>query len=189
MSTGLTLYGIEASILECQELVETAETPAEKKAAQDALAVYVAQELEKVDNIRAYLRHCARMADAARDEARVQAKRAEAWEERGDRLKEMVKAVMDQRQRKRLEGKTGTLRIQGNGGLKPLKVSDESLLPDDLIRVTLTMTLRQFRLLPRDVEYGPTVFEVDNDAVRAALSRGPVAGAHLEERGEHLRVV
>jgi Siphovirus Gp157 len=165
----LNLYGIESAIQECVELVESAETPAEKKAAQDALAEYVAQEIEKVDNIRSYLKHCARMADAARDEARLQAKRGEAWEERGERLRELVKLIMGQRNRKRLEGRTGTIRLQANSSCK-LKVTDESLIPEEFWIVETVRNLNTGRL-------------------KAALAQGPVAGAHLEERGEHLRVV
>lgn len=200
MSTGLTLYGIEAALEECQELLESAESAAEKKAAQDALTEYVAQEIEKVDNIRAYLKHCARMADAARDEARLQAKRGEAWEERGERLKDLVKMIMEQRGRKRLEGKTGTIRVQGNGGLKPLTVTDDSLVPDKYKLGCVAMSVANWKKLlgPEgwdkmvSIEGEPmqVTIEILNEAIRAALSRGEaVPGTRLEERGEHLRVI
>ena len=165
----LNLYGIENAIQDCMELVETAQSAEEKKAAQDALVLYVSQEIDKVDNIRAFLKHCVRMATAARDEAKFQTERALAWEAREERLKDLVKYAMIQRDYRRREGKTGTLRVQVNSSRK-LKITDETLIPAEFWR---TETIRH----------------LETAKLKAALERGPVAGAHLEERGEHLRVI
>ncbi len=64
----------------------------------------------------------------------------------------------------------GAMTISKAGGLKPLRIDDEDLIP---------------------LEYKREIIQslIDKDAIREALERGmEIAGARLEERGKYLRI-
>lgn len=64
----------------------------------------------------------------------------------------------------------GAMTVAKVGGLKPLKIDDEDLIPLDFRREVITSA-------------------IDKDAIRTALERGiEISGAHLEERGKYLRI-
>ena len=110
----------------------------------DQIREYVTAEIHKVDNIRAFWRHCELMRDAAKEEAGTQLARSKAWGAQLDRLKETCRAVMEtipfpDKKPKKLEGRTGALLLKGNGGKQAVEVSNEALVPDELCTVTVTM--------------------------------------------------
>lgn len=166
----LPLYDVEKQLIELMEFRESEDLDPDARATVDAeIDRYIAAEIAKVDNIRGYLRHCEMMAGAARQEADRQASRARRWEARIDRIKSScVKALRDAGKTK-VEGRTGILRAQKNGGKLALEITDEKQLP---------------------TEYTPMVimYPVDNEKLRADLEAGKyVPGAKLGERGFHLR--
>ena len=152
MSLELSLYAIEsdlANLIEMREQVRdelganaTPEDIAEETAAIDnAIALYIKSEITKVDNIRAFWRHCELMRDAAKEEARVQSDRSKAWGARLDRLKATCALVMESipfpaGKPKKLEGRTGALYLKANCGKQAVEVTDESLVPDELSSFT-----------------------------------------------------
>ena len=86
------------------------------------------------------------MRDAAKEEARVQSERSKAWGARLDRLKATCALVMESipfpaGKPKKLEGRTGALYLKANGGKQAVEVTDESLVPDELCTVTVTMPM------------------------------------------------
>lgn len=142
---------------------------------------YVAAEIRKVDGIRGYWRHAELMRDAAKAEADVQALRAKAWDQRLKRLKEMCLTVMEAipfppGKPKKLEGRTGSLMLRGNGGKQAVEIHDEALVPDEMKMVTVMISRDQWQL-------------------KAALFRDPkivscapslsLIGAELERACEH----
>ena len=165
-----SLWAIQQQLVELVEFREEAQTAEEKEAADAAIESYVKAEIEKVDNISAYLRHCKMMERAAADEIdRVQAHQR-AWKTRHDRLKDLVLRVMQATGKTRLEGKTSKFVIKGNGGQRTLKVTDETLIPEEYWELTVTRTLNA-------------------QEVRKAIESGvAVPGVQLEERGTHLEV-
>lgn len=166
----LTLWDIEAGLNQLMEAREEATDEAGRAAVDQAIAEYCQRELDKVDSIRSYLRHCDLMEQAAKQEAEHQAERAKAWAERGKRLKAFCLAAMQAFGRTSIEGRTGKLRIRTNGGKVPLIIADEAAIPS---------------------EYKPAVvtYPVDKDAVRQALESGTrVPGAALGEREVRLEV-
>jgi hypothetical protein len=194
----LTLWEIETGLLELLEAREEAQTPEAIAAVEQALAEYVTREVEKVDNIRGLIRHCEMVATAARQEARDQAERARVWEARRDRVKQLAQNVMEAHGRKRLEGRTGSLQVTGNGGVEPLVISDPAQVPEECckyvgwIRGDEWMTMLE---ILTDADWSLEHFEgklervVDNDRTRKAIAeQGGVPGATLGERGKHLEV-
>ena len=157
MSLELSLYQLESQLSELIEMREQAVAdrktavgaePAEKtreiEAIDNAIREYITAEIRKVDGIRAFWRHCELMAQAAKEEADVQAVRSKAWRNRLDRLKDTVKLVMEtipfpEGKPKKLEGRTGALYLKANGGKQAVEIHDESLVPDELCMVTATM--------------------------------------------------
>jgi hypothetical protein len=170
VSFDLSLYQIEsdlANLIEMREqtldalrvaesegdLPGTIERLDEETAAIDnTIREYVTAEIRKVDNIRAFWRHCELMRDAAKEEAKIQSDRSRAWGARLDRLKETCRAVMEtipfpDKKPKKLEGRTGALYLKANGGKQAVEVTDEALVPDELCTVTVTMRGDRWRAL------------------------------------------
>lgn len=193
----LSLFQIEDALVQLMEAREEVTDPAEVEQVELAIRQYVEAEVRKVDGIRGYLRHCVLMEAGAREEAAIQSRRANAWAARKERLKEMCKDVMEHAQVKSLEGNTGRLRVQGNGGVLPLVITDESQVPEECCKYVGWIGGSLWHAILNSVTnmgdgrpgsyWNDYKMErvVDGDRVRAAL---PVPGAHLGERGTHLRV-
>lgn len=167
----LSLYQVSQRLVELMTYRDQVElAPEEREAVDQEIARYVAHEITKVDNIRGYLRHCEVMVEAHRSEAERQTRMAQGWEERSKRLKNFCIKALEASNRTRVEGKTGVLKIQKNGGVQPMEIFDDKRLP---------------------TEYTPMVisFPVDNEKLRQDLAAGKeVPGARLLARGKHLRV-
>ena len=163
MSLDLSLYQLESQLSELIEMREQsceslklAESEGdlpqtierlndEVTAIDNAIREYITAEIRKVDGIRAFWRHCELMASAAKEEAEVQTARSKAWKDRLDRLKDMVKLVMEtipfpENKPKKLEGRTGGLYLKANGGKQAVEIHDESLVPDELTQVSVQMS-------------------------------------------------
>jgi myo-inositol catabolism protein IolC len=135
-----------------------------------AIQEYAQREIAKVDTLRSYLRHCEVMEKAHREEAERQTRMAQLWEERDRRLKSYVLRALEAAGKTRVEGKTGVLKVQRNGGLAPMEIFDESSIPT--------------KYTPMQISY-----PLDKEALRRDLAAGKdVPGARLGERGVHLRV-
>jgi Siphovirus Gp157 len=143
----LTLFDIERGLHDLMDRWQEAETPEEMQQAELAIRAVAELEVRKVDNVRKYLRFCAQMAAAAKQEAQQQKNRQGAWEARRDRLKAFCYEVMMSFGLRKLEGQTGTLSIRGNGGLQPLTITDPALVPDDLADITVTMSTQLWPVL------------------------------------------
>lgn len=172
--SGISLWDIEQSIITLSEIIESPETTEdEKAAARGELERWTQAEIAKVDRVRAFLRHCAVMSDAAKFEADAMRRRGDQWAERGRRLKEICIAAMQASGQKRLEGQSGVLRIQAAGGKQALTITDERLVPPQYKTYTYTFTHSQLVWLCKHVNIpgevkGPTI-AMDTEAIRKAL--------------------
>ena len=211
----LSLYQIEADLQELMVCLEEAENEATREAVEQGIREYLEREVRKVDGVRAYLKHCEVMAAAATAEMRVQAQRAAAWTARAKKLIDGCKSSMESFGVKRLEGNTGTLVLKGNGGVQPLEIADESLVPDEYCRAVVELPYRDWLYMVECA--GPEVSIpkpkrlVDNSSVRKAITEpcwacegrcstdspcslcgntglAGVPGAQLGPRGTHLEV-
>jgi hypothetical protein len=200
-----TLFGIEhalSDLLETRTELEeqiafTDEQIAEKQAALDAvdkaIVEYVTAEVRKVDNIARYLVELKARREAILDEQERLGAIAARMIRQEDRVKALVLQVMQDCDVKKLEGKIGTLRRVGNGGVQPVEVTSPNIIPKKFKRITVTMNLEAWALARRTVlraeEIKESLAEPDLTAIRQQLERGEgVPGAVLKERGEHLRV-
>lgn len=195
----MSIYDLQATLVGLMDIVTDPEvTPEERTVAEQEIARYVAAEIVKVDGIRAYLRHCDMMEAAAKQERDIQAERAQAWGSRAKRLKQFCLDAMGISGKRKLEGRTGVLSISGNGGLQPLVIDDEKLIPEgyfDQVRRLNTDRVRMALTAHCPACRGTCIvpFAASGAMLTTCLTCGGtgkqgVPGAHLEPRGEHLRV-
>lgn len=150
MSDKLTLWDIDDALHSLLLMREEEGITDEERAAIDGqIRVWCDAQLAKVDGIRGYLKHAKMMEEAAAAEAASLRTRAAIWEARAKRLKEFVIAIMEQRGVNRLEGRTGQLRIQANGGKRSLRITCVDLVPDEYQLVTITIPIRTWANLCR----------------------------------------
>ena len=209
-SDSLTLWEIHQGIADTAEALAEATDPGEIERLQDALRAYVREEVGKVSRIRGYIKHGEMMAAAARAEAATQSDRARAWDNRLKALKELVMAVIQEVPgRRKVEGATGWLRVQTNGGKPALEITQPHLVPDEYRTADVRLTREELRLLVMLLDdhmgvaqarettdcLGQRLAESANASepnptkIRLALERGEkIPGARLAEPGEHLRV-
>jgi Siphovirus Gp157 len=145
----LTLYNIEHELLEVLQLRDEVAsdpdmTPQEiadsLQAIDQRISEYVKAEVRKVDGVAAWIRECdARQKLMADEVARLDRVR-KAWEARGDRIRQIVIAVMQETGQPKLQGATSVLRLQKNP--PSVEVSQPGLVPAEYQRVTVTMPLR-----------------------------------------------
>lgn len=167
----LSLWTLNRQLVELIAFRDNEDLTAEETAAVDGeIRKFVEAEVERVDNLRWYVRHAETMAAAAREEEKRQQRLALTWERRVERVKGFIGAALRAFGKTRAEGKSGRFRLQKNGGILPLDIYDEKQLPT--------------KYTPMVVSYPP-----DLEAIRRDLEAGvEVPGARLGERGSHLRV-
>ena len=141
----LTLFELERELVELIEFAEDAKEDEEIVAAQHLIGKYLEQRAVKVDNIRAYLKHCEMMAQAANDEAATQIARGNAWDARAQRLKDACVRVMQDFGEKKLPGRTGELRLHANP--PAVEVTNAELVPDEYTRAIVRMCGELWTLL------------------------------------------
>lgn len=90
---------------------------------------------EKIDTVIGALRHAETMAAVAKAEKDRLKKLESSWTTQAEWLKETVRNVLDMSGKKRLDGKTaGYLLLATNGGKQEVVITQESLLPEDLVQ-------------------------------------------------------
>lgn len=145
MSLDLTLYELESGLADLIEMREEAGDDAVQLAVIDkALADYAEAAVRKVDGIRGYVKHADMLIEAAKAEAKVQTARAKAWEARRARVLDMCKSVMQgmtwkEGKPKKLEGRTGSITLRGNGGAQAVEAYDVRLIPRTMLKTTVAM--------------------------------------------------
>jgi len=156
---------------------------------------------DKIDTVIGFLRHAEIMELAAKTEADRTRKLAESWKSQREYLKGCVQQVMELSGKKLLEGKTaGTLRLKGNGGRQAVTITDASLIPEELVQYTGTISGDAWEYM-ESVMLGTGNFDwlerqdvqmeriPHKGRIGEALSNGEsVAGARLEERGSHVEI-
>mgnify|MGYP003345701669 FL=1 len=88
---------------------------------------------------------------------------------RSDWLKQYALGIMQSNDIKRIDGKTGSLVVRNNGGIRPLTITESEL--------------------PAEYKIKEVIYKADKDKIRAALENGiDVPGARLDERGQSLTI-
>jgi hypothetical protein len=164
MSDSLTLYDINTELLELIEArdelaEEIAPDPvsAKRKAEEleqlsQAIAVYIAGQIQKVDNIAGFVAECTTRSTVLQLEADRYYERAKRWQSRAEAVKkatadalallvpiEEIIAAKQNQVLKRLRGRTVEMKLcKSSAGVA--ENIDLSLLPDELQRVEIVVT-------------------------------------------------
>lgn len=141
---------LRAITLELRELCEfrdgLPETEVDAiKACDEQIAAFVGREIRKVTSIAALLRFFGSQRSAAAIEEEQAAKWRKKWDARYNRLASMVHANMVENNLDKLEGATSRFRRQLNP--EALDPFDTTAIPDEYLKVRLTMPLSEFKLL------------------------------------------
>jgi hypothetical protein len=138
----LSLFDIEAGWIpllearaDAEDIQDTAERQAAIESADLALADHVGAEVQKVDGVIGFSRFLEGIITAAKSEVSRQQRRAQIAENVLKQVKANVLFAMQAGKSKRIDGTRGALTVKGNGGVAPLIITDESLLPDECCRV------------------------------------------------------
>ena len=134
----------------------------------------------KVSGVAAIIRSWRAQKDTAKAEIARLKGIVEHLESMDARLKDYVASILERlpvpaKGSRKLTGNDGSvLSLKGNGGLQPLEITDESMVPDEYKRVTIVMAMPEWRSLIAQDPEAPIIkagIEVDNAAVRAALEQ------------------
>ncbi len=174
---------------------DSAETPEQKSAADEALQLYVSAEvLAKPDIFIAYLRHCQAHAEAADKEANRLAGIGRRWARRAEGLQGFVLAAMREADVKEIEGNLGTFSEQKNP--PSVEIQNIWLIPENLCEYNITISgnawgwLRSWmgsrskeELAAWEYWSGREDVQIESIPMKAKiaaeLKKGPVAGASL----------
>jgi hypothetical protein len=164
-----------------------------------AIAEYIKAEVAKVDGVRGWWKYLEMMRDAAKNEARIMQDRAQAFDRKLTVLKSALLVTLEEMEwragkPRKLEGKTGSISLVGNGGRQPVVITDESLIPDEYRTVTVKMNAELWRKVCAALPDLAGLQECKKDPnltlIYNALESGMdgVPGAVLAPLGSHVRV-
>ena len=162
------------------EVAFTDQQIADKQAALDAVDAAIVEtvtaEVREVDNISRFLLELKVRREAIGREVERLEEISTACENTERRIKDMCLQIMRDTDTKKLEGRIGTLKRQGNGGVQPVEVVQRELVPERFIRVTMRMTAEQasecLRRMGKDLEGVHFVSrEPDKEAIRKELEK------------------
>lgn len=114
---------------------------AELRAIEAGIVRFIEEKVSEVTDLRAAYFALSDAAAIATAESKRAQNRAILMESRAMRLKELIKGCMQTLGKKRLDSAMGSFLVRGNGGAQPVEITDESLVPDDYRRITVTMPL------------------------------------------------
>ncbi len=201
IQTSMSLFHIEQQLADLLSVREEMAAAGEDTAVCDTeIAEYVRKEVVKVDSVRGYLRHCQVIATEARAEAKRLLDWADSWENRAAYLKGIAQDAMTILGKRRLDGKHGYLLLKGNGGKQAVDITEPSLVPEDLCQYQGCVSGEAWEEMKMHFRDGQAWahWEGRQDVqmeriphkgrIGKALESGPVAGARLMPRGEHIEV-
>ena len=183
MSEELTLFDIETGLLdllrEREELIEGTGLGVDegvdrlKAVATLDLAIreHVAAEIRKADGIAYYMREFEARQEAEEAEVARLKERAEKWKKRRERLEEITIAVMRAAGKDRIEGQHNTLKLRKNP--PSVEVSQPDLVPEDLMRRTVTVTEEQFQKIVQAI---PDVKRGNAEPIKSEIGKRMKAG-------------
>ncbi len=194
----MSLWAIDETIDQLVTMREEPDISEEERLAIDGqLEEWVSRQLEKFDGCYGYIRYEEQQAKMAKEVSDTADEWMQVHENRARRVRDMVKRVMDGRGIRRVSGAVGSFTICHNGGKQAVKIPQPDLVPDPFRVWRFSLSYAAFEQLKYALSFHARGSELlhdiksipDEAKVRAELERGePVAGAYLEERGNHLRV-
>lgn len=177
VGSSLTLYHLSdelTSLLAVRE--EMAEGKEDTSEIDAAIAEYMAALPQKVDAVVHVIRTLESQAELAAAEIHRLSARRRNFASAVDRLKEYCCSVIERMPKpkkgsRKLEGETASLVLKTNGGLQPLDIYDEALVPDEYKIATVSFPAQQISALLRAgvIDILKTTTDVNNATVREAL--------------------
>lgn len=151
---------------------------------------------KKVDGCAGVLRELEALTKLRKEEGERIIAMAKQSERAHDYLEGVILATMQAQKVKFYQGKINRLTCAGNGGLKPLVVTEPEKLTDDLKTIEVKLSLAGWiKAITKDPDImdamakGVSDPEPWNAEIRKRLNAGEkVDGAHLADRGVHLLV-
>jgi hypothetical protein len=113
---------------------KTMEIEAELAAIEASIGRYVETKVSEVTELRASYFALMYAADTAQKVANDAQNRALLLTTRAAKLKDLIRLCMETLGKKRFESAMGYFLIAGNGGVEPVEITDESLLPDEVCK-------------------------------------------------------
>jgi hypothetical protein len=165
-----SLFDITHNLKAIEEILENAEDP-------NQVSEMVAQSLqlqgqlkEKVENYANLIMQLEGLAELRKKEADRLAKLSKTMEARADRLREALKDGLKLINVQKISTDKYDVKIRKNGGLAPLAIREEHIIPDEWKKTKVEI-------------------ELDKDKIRKALEDGEVLDfAELKERGDSLSI-
>jgi len=200
MAATATLFELDDRIVELMDEVEVAteaDVQIDEELARE-IDAYLEAYRHKVDRIVGYWRWQQSIADICAREADRLTARKRATDNRVVRLKGFVMAFMTSRGIKKLEGETSDIAIQRNS-TPSLVIDDLGQIPDHFFEQTIRLSRTDLRELVPQIAEGPlrchldailrrSEWDLNRDAVRAALTTGELASGSRLVTGSHLRI-
>jgi tetratricopeptide (TPR) repeat protein len=135
---------------------EHREAEAELDAINAGIASFVRDKLTTVDELRAPLKAMEQAAVICKADAQEALNQAAMWMNRHDRLKDLIKLAMEQleqagqwkpKETRKFESPRGSFTLRGNGGKRPIDITDESLLPDEVCYAEIRMPFPVWKII------------------------------------------
>lgn len=174
----LNLYVIEESLemlTEARELAEAEGDSEALKVIDGEIEKYLTKEAAKVDSYAGLIRRTILEAEVCKAEAHRLLDRAKAAQADVDRLKQTALTVMERFGVKELKTPTNTLRVQANGGVRPLEITPGAV-PREFQEVTIVMRAPDWDAMENAVgasllKWKSFESNPDNQAIREALTQ------------------
>ncbi len=201
MELQLSLHNIETGLSELADELAMAVLPEQIALVQGELRRYLEAEIKKCDGIGDLCQHLESLTIQIGAEIVRLKERQRITEKTLANLKDNVKFVMQgmpwkEGNPRKIEGVRHTISLRGNGGKQAVVVTDEAILPDNLVTYSIKVDGDIFLglighipdqqwktfLALSDIKRTPKLSEIYDELISGTA----VAGARLEERSEHV---
>ncbi len=203
MPDDISLYRLESGLIQLleyrQERLSSTEDPASEEelvALDGEIKAYVTEKLPvKIDSTAAVVLWKERRLASLREEKERIKRAINAESSDLERLKAYIADVLallpePKKGSRKLSGATHTLSLRGNGGLAPMEISDETMVPNQYRDATVTMPYEDWSKIEGFCPNAAKVtVSLNNARIRDDLESGEgVPGASLLPRGSSLKV-
>jgi Siphovirus Gp157 len=197
----LSLWNIEQTLQDLADARESAEDAGDAEALKvidSEIAAYLTKETAKIESYACLIRSKQTEANVLANEASRLLERSRRMNADVARLKENALVAMQAFNVTEFKTPSNTMRRQKNGGLQALEVDkfgDGSPdVDEDFFDVVVVIPIKEWARIVDVGKIGAASHiivkrVISEDRLRDALALGPVAGARLRERGEHVRVL
>jgi hypothetical protein len=200
--TDVSLWHIDETLAQllsyqAERLADTQEPPDEEERAtlESEVRKYLEALPAKVDGVAAVLLHMRSRRESIKSEVDRLKALAASVEADEARLKAYVAEILERQPLpkkgpRKLVGSTAELRLVGNGGISPLVIDDEAMIPNEYRTATVTLPYTDWSVMePLFPEGARCTVAVSNTAVRKGIEEyGGVPGAHIGDRGSRVEI-